>query len=188
MAGAELVIGFASDSNNSSRKLCSARGERITFEGAGGSFGEALGFTARPFAAQPEPISVKVSYNSSRDGLGRGAAFFMLFSDGGQGVGLPVFGGAHLGYLLHSGGTGAGLLQGLCAICTVAAPRPAGGEHASRPQGESCDGDQRPVHWRSSHMARSSARRRTRPRSSRPPALFHSSAHAPGQSLAKAKR
>ncbi|MGW8276071.1 hypothetical protein [Xanthomonas axonopodis] len=94
MAGAELVVGVSPDSNNSSRKLVSALGGLITFAGAGGSFGEALGLTACPPVAQLESTNAQVSHNSIRDGLGRLPIFFMLGSNVGQHLGLFVFGGA----------------------------------------------------------------------------------------------
>ncbi|SON93566.1 hypothetical protein XFF6990_110079 [Xanthomonas citri pv. fuscans] len=84
LAGAELVVGVTADSNNSARKLFSALGGRITFAGAGGSFGEALGFAACPPVAQLESTIAQVSHNSIRDGLGRLPVFFMLGSNVGQ--------------------------------------------------------------------------------------------------------
>ncbi|OOW67441.1 hypothetical protein Xmlh_17405 [Xanthomonas axonopodis pv. melhusii] len=94
LAGTELVVGFTADSNNSACKLFSALGCRITFAGAGGSFGEALGFTAGPTVPQLESTVAQVSHNSIRDGLGRLPVFFMLGSNVGQHLGLFVFGGA----------------------------------------------------------------------------------------------
>ncbi|MBV6785934.1 hypothetical protein KWH02_12150 [Xanthomonas campestris pv. uppalii] len=94
LAGAELVVGISTDSNNSSRKLFSVLGSRITFAGAGDSFGEALGFTAGPAVPQLESTTAQVSHNSIRDGLGRLPVFFMLGSNVGQHLGLFVFGGA----------------------------------------------------------------------------------------------
>ena len=46
MAGCELVVGVSADSNNSARSLFSACGERITFDGAGGSVGHRDGYQA----------------------------------------------------------------------------------------------------------------------------------------------
>ncbi|SOU10852.1 hypothetical protein LMG19145_01958 [Xanthomonas arboricola pv. fragariae] len=94
LAGTELVVGVAADSNNSACKLFSALGGRITFAGAGGSFGKALGFTAGPPVPQLESTTAQVSHNSIRDGLGRLPVVFMLGSNVGQHLGLFVFGGA----------------------------------------------------------------------------------------------
>lgn len=129
MAGAELVVGVSTDSNSRSRKRDSEVGGRITFAGAGGSFGQAIGVTGGEVVAQPEVASAQVSHNSIRDGLGRRTVLLMLLSDGGQGFGLLVFGGTGLVNLLNLGSTGAGLLPGFRALGTVAAPRPAGDEH-----------------------------------------------------------
>lgn len=94
LAGPELVVGVTADSNNSARKLISALGGLITFAGAGGSFGEALGFTAGPPVAQLESTIAQVSHNSIRDGLCRLPVVFMFGSNVGQHLGLFVFGGA----------------------------------------------------------------------------------------------
>lgn len=93
LTGGKLIVRIPPDSNNSARKLVSALGGRITFGGAGGSLGEALGFTAGPPVPQPESTTAQVSHNSIRDGLGRLPVFFMLGSNVGQCLGLLVFGG-----------------------------------------------------------------------------------------------
>lgn len=129
MAGRELVVGVSPDSNNSARKLCSAFGRRITFAGGGNGIGQTLGLTARPPVAQPEIASTHTSHNNISDGRGRSPIFFMLFSNGGQSVGLLVFSRPRLIDLLNLGGTGAGHPPGICALCTIAAPSPARAEH-----------------------------------------------------------
>ena len=93
MAGGKLGICLGSDSNNSRRKLCSALGGRITFDGGCAGFGQTLGFAARPPVAQPDVTAAHTSNNSISDGRGRRTVFFMLRSDCGQLVGLFVFGG-----------------------------------------------------------------------------------------------
>jgi hypothetical protein len=94
LAGAELVVGVAAGSNNSPRKVCSALGGRITFDGGGGSVGQTLGFAACPPIAQPEIASTHVSHNNISDGRGRNAVFFMFRSNRGHSAGLVVFDGA----------------------------------------------------------------------------------------------
>jgi hypothetical protein len=84
LAGAELVVGVSADSNNSARKRISACGERITFDGGGGSVGQATGFTACPFAAQPESASTQISSHSGRYGFRIAAILFVLGSDIGH--------------------------------------------------------------------------------------------------------
>ena len=114
LAGSELVVGVTAGSNNSPRKVDSALGGRITFDGGGGSVGQTLGFTACPPVAQPELARAQLSSNSSRDGRGFSSIFFMLGSDGGQVfagslldgpgcVGLVQGGGGLLGFRLGSG-------------------------------------------------------------------------------------
>ncbi len=146
MAGAELVVGVTADSNNSARKLVSALGGRITFDGAGGSLGEALGFTAGPPVPQLESTAAQVSHNSIRDGLGRLPVFFMLGSNVGQCVGLLAFGGS--GGLLPGQGAEGGpcLLLAGGPLGTITAPGPAGTEHGPRPHKRGDDGDRRAVH------------------------------------------
>jgi hypothetical protein len=67
----------------------------VTFDGAGDGLGQASGIAGGEVVAQLEAAITHASSNSSRDGRGRSAIFFMLGSDGGQGVGLPVFSGPH---------------------------------------------------------------------------------------------
>ncbi|QTK36412.1 hypothetical protein ABFO19_09325 [Xanthomonas citri pv. glycines] len=146
LAGAELVVGVAPDSNNSARKLVSALGCLITFAGAGGSFGEALGFTAGPPVAQLESTTAQVSHNSIRDGLGRLPVVFMLCSNAGQHLGLFVFGGS--GGLLTGQRAKGGpcLLLAVGTLGAVSAPGPAGTEHGARPDERGDEGDRRAVH------------------------------------------
>jgi len=63
----------------------------VTFDGAGDSLGQEAGAAGGKVVAQLETTIAQVSHNSSRDGLGRGAVFFMLDSDVGQVFGLLVF-------------------------------------------------------------------------------------------------
>ena len=146
MAGAELVVGVPADSNSRSRKRDSEVGGRITFAGAGGSFGQAIGVTGGEVVAQPEVASAQVSHNSIRDGLGRSSIFFMLGSDGGQGFGLLVFGGAGLvDLVLDCLGSVSPLIR-FHAISTVTTPRPAGAEHGCRPQRRTQQRNHGPIH------------------------------------------
>ena len=138
MAGAELVVGVASDSNNSARKLFSALGGRITFDGAGCGLGQKIGVARGEVVAQAESARAQVSHNSISDGRGRSAIFFMLRSDGGHGFGLGVLGRAGLVDLLRYRGADASLLSELCAFGTVATPGPTCPEG----QGQCCGNEQ----------------------------------------------
>ncbi|OJH80117.1 MAG: hypothetical protein BSK19_07555 [Stenotrophomonas maltophilia] len=80
-------------------------GVRITFDGAGDGFGQTSGIAGGEVVAQLEAAIAHASSNSSREGLGRSAVFFMLGSDGGQRFGLVVLGGTGLVDLLHLGRT-----------------------------------------------------------------------------------
>ena len=130
MAGAELVVGVSADSNNSARKLFSALGGRITFEGAGCGLGQEVGVARGEVVAQAESTRAQVSHNSISDGRGRSAVFFMLCSYGGHGVGLGALGRARLVDLVRHRGADASLLPELRALGTVATPGPA------RPEGQ----------------------------------------------------
>jgi len=90
LAGAELVVGVSTDSNNSARKLFSALGGRITFEGAGCGLGQEAGVARGEVVAQAESTRAQVSHNSISDGRGRSAVIFMRRSDSGHGVGLAM--------------------------------------------------------------------------------------------------
>ncbi|HEL5342857.1 TPA: hypothetical protein UOJ01_001388 [Stenotrophomonas maltophilia] len=129
MAGRELVVGVSPDSNNSARKLRSALGARITFAGGGDGVGQTLGLAARPPVAQPEIASTHTSHNSISDGRGRSTILFMLLSDGGQSVGLLVFGGTGLAHLGGDCFCAGGALIGLPALGPITAPCPACAEH-----------------------------------------------------------
>ncbi|WP_313447414.1 hypothetical protein, partial [Pseudomonas sp.] len=70
------------------------------------------------------------SNNSSRDGLGRSAVFFMLSSDGGHAVALGVL---NLPGIIHLRGECLGAsstLIGFFALGAIALPRPASSEPA----------------------------------------------------------
>ncbi|PZT22705.1 hypothetical protein A7X88_02820 [Stenotrophomonas maltophilia] len=103
----------------------------VTFDGAGDGFGQASGIAGGEVVAQLETASAQVSHNSSRDGRGRSAVFFMLRSNGGQFLGLGVLGGTGMVDLLHQGGTGSGLLTGFGALSAIAAPDPTSTEHCA---------------------------------------------------------
>ena len=119
---------------------------RITFDGAGDGFGQASGIAGGEVVAQLETTSAQVSHNSSRDGRGRSAVFFMLCSDGGQAVGLAVFDGAGSVHLFCHGHSSGCALVGFASLCPVTSPSPAGTEHGYRPQGEGGDCDGYAVH------------------------------------------
>jgi len=68
----------------------------VTFDGAGDGLGQEAGGAGGEVVAQLETTITQVSHNSSRDGLGRSAVFFMLRSDGGQVFGLLVLDGSGL--------------------------------------------------------------------------------------------
>ncbi len=146
MAGTELVVGVSADSNNFSRKLLSALGGRITFDGGGGSVGQTPGLTAGPLLPQAEVASAQVSSNSSRDGLGRIAVFLMGLSDFGHLLGLGMLSGTGVVDLLHSSGRGASLLPGICGAGPIPAPRPAGGEASDEQEDGQAGRYQRAAH------------------------------------------
>lgn len=112
---------------------------RITFDGAGDGLGQEAGATGGEVVAQLEAPSAQVSHNSSRDGRGRSAVFFMLRSNGGQRFGLSVLSGTGL---VHLGGCclgAGGALGGFSALCPITPPGPASTEHGTGPQGEGGD-------------------------------------------------
>ncbi len=119
---------------------------RITFDGAGDGFGQTGGVAGREVVAQLESAIAQLSSNSSRDGLGRTAVFFMLRSNGGHLLGLDVLGGTGVVDLLHSSGSGASLLPGICGAGPVTAPRPAGSEPSGEQDYGQAGRDQRAVH------------------------------------------
>ncbi len=141
-----MVVSVSTDSNNSARKLFSALGGRITFEGAGCGLGQEVGVARREVVPQAEIAVTQASHNSISDGRGSSAMFFMLHSDGGQFFGLGMFGGAGLIDLLDHRDAGAGLLPGLAPVGAIAAPFPASTKHAARPGHECQYSDQSPVH------------------------------------------
>lgn len=119
---------------------------RITFDGAGDGLGQEAGAAGGEVVAQLETPSAQVSHNSSRDGRGRSAVFFMLGSDGGQAIGLAVLDAAGLVYLFGHGHCPSYALVGFAHISPVTSPSPAGAEHGYRPQGEGCNCDCDAVH------------------------------------------
>ncbi|AJQ88057.1 hypothetical protein BE73_14125 [Xanthomonas oryzae pv. oryzicola] len=109
LAGAELVVGVTGDSNSSSRNFCSELGGRITLDGAGGSLGQLVGVASREVVAQLEIAITQASNNSSSDGRGLFLVLLMLGSNGGQSIGLFMFGGAR-GLLTGQGAEGSSCL------------------------------------------------------------------------------
>lgn len=142
LAGAELVVGVSADSNNSARKLFSALGGRITFEGAGCGLGQEVGVARGEVVAQAESAIAQASHNSISDGRGRSAVFFMLRSDGGQLGRLLVFLSTGCGlacsFPLYCGG----LLLGFDQVSRPVAPLAAGPEGQASPSDQRGDGDQ----------------------------------------------
>lgn len=104
---------------------------RITFDGAGDGFGQESGIAGGEVVAQLEAAITQASSNSSRDGRGRGAVFFMPRSNVGQLQSLDLLRGSGLihlgGYVLGTGGA----LVGFAPLGPITAPGPAGPEHAS---------------------------------------------------------
>lgn len=141
-----MVVGVSTDLNNSARKLFSALGGRITFKGAGCGLGQKVCVARREVVQQAEIAVTQASRDRISDGRGSIAMFFMLHSDGGQFVGLGMFGGAGLVDLLDHRDAGAGLLPGLDPVGTIAAPRPASTEQRGRPGHEGQYRDQGPIH------------------------------------------
>ncbi|MDR6094908.1 hypothetical protein [Stenotrophomonas sp. SORGH_AS_0321] len=135
MAGTELVVGVSADSNSRARKRASEVGGRITLAGAGGSLGQAIGVARGEVVAQAESARAQVSHNSISDGRGRSAVFFMLCSDGGQGIGQLALGRAGLVDNLDlSTRVGCGVLC-IVPFSTITTPCPSGSE----PTSEQCD-------------------------------------------------
>lgn len=122
LTGPDLVIGISADSNNSSRSFFSYPGGLITFDGAGCGFGQCSGLTAGPLFPQADNTSTQVSHNSSRDGLGGLAVFFMLGSDAGQCLALFVFGLPGVLHCLNLPGELGHLLPALGQISGSVAP------------------------------------------------------------------